>query len=149
MNQNPYLILREKKILIAGAGVTGTAAARALKKRGAEITLVDEKVVHNSEFSILKPEEVSIVDFDTLLISPGWREDHPLVLAARKHEIEIINEIDLAWSLKPASQKWLGLTGTNGKTSTVELTAHMIRTGGHSALAVSYTHLTLPTKRIV
>jgi UDP-N-acetylmuramoylalanine--D-glutamate ligase len=135
MNQNPYLILREKKILIAGAGVTGTAAARALKKRGAEITLVDEKVVHNSEFSILKPEEVSIVDFDTLLISPGWREDHPLVLAARKHEIEIINEIDLAWSLKPASQKWLGLTGTNGKTSTVELTAHMIRTGGHSALA--------------
>jgi UDP-N-acetylmuramoylalanine--D-glutamate ligase len=135
MNQNPYLILREKKILIAGAGVTGTAAARALKKRGAEITLVDEKVVQNSEFPILKPEEVSIVDFDTLLISPGWREDHPLVLAARKHEIEIINEIDLAWSLKPASQKWLGLTGTNGKTSTVELTAHMIRTGGHSALA--------------
>ena len=135
MNQNPYLILREKKILIAGAGVTGTAAARALRKRGAEITLVDEKVVHDSEFSILKPKEVSIVDFDTLLISPGWREDHPLVLAARKHEIEIINEIDLAWSLKPASQKWLGLTGTNGKTSTVELTAHMIRTGGHSALA--------------
>jgi UDP-N-acetylmuramoylalanine--D-glutamate ligase len=57
------------------------------------------------------------------------------VVAARKSNISIINEIDLAWSLKPASQKWLGLTGTNGKTSTVELAAHMIRTGGHSALA--------------
>lgn len=135
MNQNPYSNFSEKKILIAGAGVTGTAAARALTKRGAEITLVDEKEIHDSEFSLLKPEEVSIVDFDTLLISPGWREDHPLVLAARKEKIEVINEIDLAWSLKPASQKWLGLTGTNGKTSTVELTAHMIRTGGHSALA--------------
>jgi len=135
MNQNPYSNLREKKILVAGAGVTGTAAARALTKRGAEITLVDEKVTTNSEFSLLKPEDIVIQNFDALLVSPGWREDHPLVLAARKNELDIINEIDLAWSLKPASQKWLGLTGTNGKTSTVELTAHMIRTGGHSAFA--------------
>ena len=135
MNQNPYSNLREKKILIAGAGVTGTAAARALTKRGAEITLVDEKVRTNSEFSLLKPEDIVIQDFDVLLVSPGWREDHPLVSAARANDLDIINEIDLAWSLKPASQKWLGLTGTNGKTSTVELTAHMIRTGGNSAIA--------------
>ena len=71
MNQNPYLNLSEKKILIAGAGVTGTAAARALTKRGAEIVLVDEKVAHNSEFSLLKPEDVAMKEFDTLLISPG------------------------------------------------------------------------------
>jgi UDP-N-acetylmuramoylalanine--D-glutamate ligase len=135
MNQNPYSNLRDKKILIAGAGVTGTAAARALTKRGAEVTLVDEKVAHNSEFSLLKPDEIVIQDFEALLVSPGWREDHPLVLAARQNDLDIINEIDLAWSLKPASQKWLGLTGTNGKTSTVELTAHMIRTGGYSAIA--------------
>ena len=135
MNQNPYLNLSEKKILIAGAGVTGTAAARALTKRGAEVTLVDEKEIRNSEFSLLKPEDIAMKEFDTLLVSPGWREDHPLVLAARENDLEIINEIDLAWSLKPASQKWLGLTGTNGKTSTVELAAHMIRSGGRSALA--------------
>jgi UDP-N-acetylmuramoylalanine--D-glutamate ligase len=135
MNQNPYSNLRDKKILIAGAGVTGTAAARALTKRGAEVTLVDEKVAHNSEFSLLKPDEIVIQDFEALLVSPGWREDHPLVLAARQNDLDIINEIDLAWSLKPPSQKWLGLTGTNGKTSTVELTAHMIRTGGYSAIA--------------
>jgi UDP-N-acetylmuramoylalanine--D-glutamate ligase len=135
MNQNPYSNLRDKKILIAGAGVTGTAAARTLTKRGAEVTLVDEKVAHNSEFSLLKPDEIVIQDFEALLVSPGWREDHPLVLAARQNDLDIINEIDLAWSLKPASQKWLGLTGTNGKTSTVELTAHMIRTGGYSAIA--------------
>ena len=123
------------KILIAGAGVTGTASARALSKRGAEVLLLDEKIIENSEFIVAKPADVDVTAFDALLISPGWREDHPLVVAARKSKIPIINEIDLAWSLKPASQKWLGLTGTNGKTSTVELTAHMIRTGGHSALA--------------
>jgi len=123
------------KILIAGAGVTGTASARALNKRGSEVLLVDEKITENSEFKVAKPADVDVSSFDALLISPGWREDHPLVVAARKSNISIINEIDLAWSLKPASQKWLGLTGTNGKTSTVELAAHMIRTGGHSALA--------------
>ena len=135
MNQNPYLNLSDKKILIAGAGVTGIASARALVKRGAEVLLVDEKSIENSEFKISHISEVDVSAFDALLISPGWREDHPLVIAAREKKVAIINEIDLAWSLKPASQKWLGLTGTNGKTSTVELTAHMIRTGGHSAIA--------------
>jgi UDP-N-acetylmuramoylalanine--D-glutamate ligase len=135
MNQNPYLNLSDKKILIAGAGVTGIASARALVRRGAEVLLVDEKSIENSEFKISHISEVDVSASDALLISPGWREDHPLVIAAREKKVAIINEIDLAWSLKPASQKWLGLTGTNGKTSTVELTAHMIRTGGHSAIA--------------
>ncbi len=135
MNQNPYLNLSDKKILIAGAGVTGIASARALVKRGAEVLLVDEKKIENSEFKIAEIANVDVGSFDALLISPGWRESHPLVIAAREKKIAIINEIDLAWSLKPASQKWLGLTGTNGKTSTVELTAHMIRTGGHTSIA--------------
>lgn len=135
MNQNPYLNLSDKKILIAGAGLTGIASARALVKRGAEVLLVDEKKIENSEFKISQVSDVDVSAFDALLISPGWREDHPLVVGAREKKIAIINEIDLAWSLKPASQKWLGLTGTNGKTSTVELTAHMIRMGGHSAIA--------------
>jgi len=135
MNQNPYSNFADKKILVAGAGVTGVASARALVKRGAEVQLVDDKKIENSEFKVTHTSEADVRVFDALLISPGWREDHPLVVAARENKVAIINEIDLAWSLKPASQKWLGLTGTNGKTSTVELTAHMIRTGGHSALA--------------
>ncbi len=135
MNQNPYSNFADKKILVAGAGVTGVASARALVKRGAEVQLVDDKKIENSEFKVTHTSDADVRVFDALLISPGWREDHPLVVAARENKVAIINEIDLAWSLKPASQKWLGLTGTNGKTSTVELTAHMIRTGGHSALA--------------
>ena len=135
MAQNLYLELSDKRILVAGAGVTGIAAARALIKRGAKITITDEKVVELEGFHLLPLADLEISEFDLLLLSPGWREDHPLVISARKNEVSIINEIDLAWSLKSPAQKWIGLTGTNGKTSTVELTAHIIRTGGISALA--------------
>jgi UDP-N-acetylmuramoylalanine--D-glutamate ligase len=135
MAQNLYLELSDKRILVAGAGVTGIAAARALVKRGAQVTITDEKVVELEGFHLLPLADLEVSEFDLLLLSPGWREVHPLVIAARKNGVPIINEIDLAWSLKSPAQKWIGLTGTNGKTSTVELTAHIIRNGGVSALA--------------
>lgn len=135
MAQNLYSDLSEKRILIAGAGVTGIAAARALTKRGSVIAFTDEKIVAIEGFEVLNPSAVDFAVFDLFLVSPGWQEDHKLVTAARAAKIPIINEIDLAWSLKKPTQKWLALTGTNGKTSTVELTAHMVRSGGFSALA--------------
>lgn len=135
MPQNLYAELSDKRILVAGAGVTGIAAARALIKRGAQVKITDEKVQELQGFDLLVLSDVVISDFDLLLLSPGWREDHRLVSAAKSNSIPIINEIDLAWSIKSPTQKWIGLTGTNGKTSTVELTAHIIRTGGVSALA--------------
>ena len=127
--------MSEKRILVAGAGVTGVAAAKALVKRGSVVTLTDEKVDTVEGYSVIKPSAVDFSQFDSFLVSPGWREDHPLVIAARAGKVSIINEIDLAWSLKKPAQKWIGLTGTNGKTSTVELTAQMMRAGGFSALA--------------
>lgn len=130
-----YTHLNGKRILVAGAGVTGVACANALIKRGSLVTLVDEKVRTLDGFSVISPSEVDFKNFDLLLVSPGWREDHPVVLAARKARIALINEIDLAWSLKPAGQKWLALTGTNGKTTTVELTASMLRSAGFTATA--------------
>lgn len=135
MAQNLYSDLSEKRILIAGAGVTGIAAAHALTKRGSVVTFTDEKILATEAYEVLAPSSVDFSQFDLFLVSPGWQEDHQLVTAARAASIPIINEIDLAWSLKKPSQKWLGLTGTNGKTSTVELTAHMVRSGGFSALA--------------
>jgi UDP-N-acetylmuramoylalanine--D-glutamate ligase len=130
-----YTHLDGKRILVAGAGVTGSACARALERRGSLVTIVDEKVTTLDGFTVINPEAVDFSHFDLLLVSPGWREDHPVVLAARKARIALINEVDLAWSLKPAGQKWIALTGTNGKTSTVELTAAMLRSGGISAIS--------------
>jgi UDP-N-acetylmuramoylalanine--D-glutamate ligase len=138
-----YTHLDGKRILVAGAGVTGAACARVLAKQGSVVTLVDEKITTLEGFTVITPERVDFSNFDLLLVSPGWREDHPVVLAARAARIALINEVDLAWSLKPAGQKWLALTGTNGKTTTVELAAAMLRSGGLSAVACGNVGITV------
>ena len=135
MAQELYKNLAGLRICVAGAGVTGLAVARSLVRRGVEVTLIDEKITSNESFSVSHPDAISLSDFDRLLISPGWKENHPVIMAARTAQVPIINEIDYAWSVKKPAQKWISLTGTNGKTSTVELTAQMLRAGGVSAKA--------------
>ena len=135
MAQELYKNLAGLRICVAGAGVTGLAVARSLVRRGVEVTLIDEKITSNESFSVSHPDAISLSDFDRLLISPGWKENHPVIMAARAAQVPIINEIDYAWSVKKPAQKWISLTGTNGKTSTVELTAQMLRAGGVSAKA--------------
>lgn len=135
---NPYLNLDEKRIVVAGAGVTGQAVARALIERGAKVIFADEKVLVVDGYEVRKPEDFSESDFDALLVSPGWRESNPLVQLARTSGKEIMNEIDFAWQIKMEKfpkQKWLALTGTNGKTTTVEMVAHIFETAGVSAKA--------------
>jgi UDP-N-acetylmuramoylalanine--D-glutamate ligase len=133
-----YLNLADKRILVAGAGVTGIAVAKALTAKDAQVRFADEKVIHVEGYEVIDPRGVSADDFDALMISPGWRQDHPLVLLAKANDKEILNEIDFAWSLKSERaphQKWLALTGTNGKTTTVEMVEHILVTAGFSATA--------------
>ncbi len=133
LTEDIYGALSEKRVLVAGAGVTGIAVARALQERGAEVTFTDEKVSEVEGYQVIHPGAVAIAEFDALMVSPGWREDHLIVTAARKSGLAILNEIDFAWSLKvekAPAQKWLALTGTNGKTTTVEMVAHIMSTAG-------------------
>ena len=128
-----YQSLSDKRILVAGAGVTGIAVAQALLSKGAIVTFADEKVTELPSFEVNRPDQINAGDFDALMISPGWREDHPLVLMSRSEGKEILNEIDFAWSIKQErnpGQKWLALTGTNGKTTTVEMVAHILTESG-------------------
>ena len=130
--------LLHKKVLVLGAGVTGCASARALVARQAEVTLVDESVTTSEEFSIIEPSAVTVADYDFILVSPGWKESHSLIAQAQAAHITLLNEIDLAWAIKEErapGQKWLALTGTNGKTTTVEMTAAALRAGGLHAVA--------------
>ena len=138
MALHSYLNLADRRILVAGAGVTGIAVAKALTAKDALVRFADEKVVHVDGYEVLDPSGISADDFDALMISPGWREDHPLVLLARANDKEILNEIDFAWSLKSErapQQKWLALTGTNGKTTTVEMVEHILVSAGFTATA--------------
>ena len=122
-----------KNILVLGAGVTGTSVARFLLASGAKVTLTDD----NSENAV-KPDQVDLSSFDAVVVSPGWRQDHPLVAQILNSPIELLNEIDIAWNLRSARaphQKWIALTGTNGKTTTVEMTAAILQTAGINAVA--------------
>ena len=122
-----------KNILVLGTGVTGTSVARFLQASGAKVTLTDD----NSENAV-KPDQVDLSSFDAVVVSPGWRQDHPLVAQILNSPIELLNEIDIAWNLRSARaphQKWIALTGTNGKTTTVEMTAAILQTAGINAVA--------------
>jgi UDP-N-acetylmuramoylalanine--D-glutamate ligase len=122
-----------KNILVLGAGVTGKSVARFLESRGAKVTLTDD----HSEGAI-KPDAVVLKDYEAVVISPGWRQDHPLVVQILDSSIEMLNEIDIAWDLRSErapGQKWIALTGTNGKTTTVEMTAAILQAAGIKAVA--------------
>ncbi len=127
-----------QRILILGAGVTGNAVARSLVKRGAVVSIADENPAAKSEHTVIDAKKVVVKDFDSVVVSPGWRQDHPLVVAAIAAGLTLLNEVDLAWQIKSEmapAQKWLALTGTNGKTTTVEMVAAMLKSGGLKATA--------------
>ena len=130
--------LSGESVLILGAGVTGIAVARSLSAKGASILFADDQVENVEGFKVSKSDQVKVDGFSFIVISPGWKESHPLIVKAQAAGIRLVNEIDLAWSFRAElvpGQKWIALTGTNGKTTTVEMAAAMLRAGGVSAIA--------------
>ena len=111
--------LAGKKCLVVGAGVTGRAVEKVLQKFGAIPILFDEKVKPGSDVINQIPDLI-----DMAVISPGWRMDHPVINKLRQKKISIIGEVDFAWQVKQVlapKQVWVGLTGTNGKTTTIQM----------------------------
>ena len=131
-------IFNGRNILVAGAGVTGIAVAKVLATKGAHIDFVDEKQQEVRDFKILSPDSIDVNAYSAIVVSPGWKPNHPIIVNAVKAEIPIWNEIDLAWLISreiTPQQKWLALTGTNGKTTTVEMTTAMLQSAGLKAIA--------------
>ena len=140
---------------IIGIGRSGIAAARLLKRRGWEVTLGDSasksqilarsnarelmlaKQELEAEGIIVKLERSLDLDQESpnlIVVSPGVPWDIPLLAAARSKGIATIGELELAWRyLKQVP--WLGITGTNGKTTTTALVAAMFKAAGLDAPA--------------
>jgi UDP-N-acetylmuramoylalanine--D-glutamate ligase len=128
----------KSRILILGGGVTGTAVAHSLTRRGALIGIADDKKINDNSLRTYQSDEVEVSDWDKVVVSPGWKPDHPLIKKFIAAGTDLTNEIDLAWQIKEVEaphQRWFALTGTNGKTSTVEMTAAAMRAGGLHAAA--------------
>jgi len=131
-------IFNGRNILVAGAGVTGIAVAKVLATKGAHIDFVDENQKLVLDFKVLSPDSIDVKAYFAIVVSPGWKPNHPIIVNAVKADIPIWNEIDLAWMISreiTPQQKWLALTGTNGKTTTVEMTTAMLQSAGLRAIA--------------
>jgi len=126
------------RVLVLGGGVTGRSVAQVLSNMGAEISVYDENESSEFNFNRATLNDVSNINWAAAIVSPGWRPSHPIIADLRNREIPLLNEIDLAWEIKQQvapGQKWLAVTGTNGKTSTVELTEAILKAAGVNAFA--------------
>ncbi len=136
MNQSFIDSLRGAKCILFGAGVTGAPTLEFLESKGASVICVDEKVQENGIKHTLESED--LVGVSLAVVSPGWRVDHPLISLVRGAGIELISEIDLAWKVKEQvcpKQRWIALTGTNGKTTTIQMLESMLVESGINAKA--------------
>lgn len=134
--------LRGKRISILGAGRSGLAVARFVRKRRAQAFL--SEVSAAEKFTELKSqlEELDVqyefgenthkvLESDLIVISPGVPLDSPIVKLARSKEIKIISEIELAYQYCDAPI--IAITGTNGKTTTTTLIGEIMRRAGWNA----------------
>jgi len=129
--------LKTKRVLVIGAGTTGKSVAAFLSNIGADFSILDEKITSLDGIEVLSevPDEAT---FDLAIVSPGWRQDHPIVHALSAKGADVIGELDFAWLLKSElnpDQKWVALTGTNGKTTTVQMLESILVTAGISGIA--------------
>ena len=81
--------------------------------------------------------EGALVAADLVVTSPGWRPDAPVLAAAARDGIPIWGEVELAWRMRPATgaAPWLTITGTNGKTTTVQMLESILTAAGLRTIA--------------
>lgn len=122
---------KDKKVLVSGIAKSGISAAGLLKKLGADVTVQDAKTedklgdvtdeLSSQGFNLYlgaNPDAI-IEDMDILVMSPGVPTDLPFVNKAREKNIPVIGEIELAYMF--CKSPVIGITGTNGKTTTTTL----------------------------
>jgi UDP-N-acetylmuramoylalanine--D-glutamate ligase len=112
------------KTLVYGLARSGRSAAERLAERGDEVVLADRTLGNEDDVSLLD-------GVDLLVKSPGVPGEAPLVAAARAREIPVWAEVELGYRLlAEGGTRFVGVTGTNGKTTTTELLGAIFRAAG-------------------
>lgn len=135
-----FMDVEGKKVLVVGVARSGVAAAQLLVERGAVVIANDIKPESElaSEAEQLRklgvmasfgahPESL-FMNADLIVLSPGVPADAPPIKAARESGIKVISEVELAaWFVRG---QWIGITGSNGKTTTTTLVGDLMRAAG-------------------
>lgn len=137
-------MFENKKILVLGMARSGYEACKYLSKHNNTIILNDggsrnkqdeDKVLELEKLGVTcifdgHPDDLLDNSFDYIIKNPGIRNDHKYVIKAKELGIPVINEVEMAYRLLPNDVTLIGITGTNGKTTTTTLTYEMIKKSG-------------------
>jgi UDP-N-acetylmuramoylalanine--D-glutamate ligase len=132
---------------VFGLGSSGFSVADTLVELGVQVQVmakkadqeladlldvIGAKLVHSDSADDFDPDSA-----DFVVVSPGFAPHHPLIQKAVSSGIRLISDIELAYLVgdKVNRAEWIVITGTNGKTTTTELTSHMVKTHGLRAIA--------------
>lgn len=137
------------RVVVAGLGVSGRAVVEALAGRAASLVTVDGRAEDADVRDADDPGTAGrvVAGADLVVASPGWAPSTPLLTAARAAGVPVWSEVELAWRLRvdraPGADgarrgpaPWLAVTGTNGKTTTVEMLASILTAAGLRTAAV-------------
>lgn len=134
-------MFKDNKIFILGLARSGSEAAKYLIKRGNVVVLNDAKEEDKHDANVVSelrglgvnlvfgshPDDLLDKSFDYLIKNPGVPIDHKYVLKARELGIPVINEAEMTYRLLPDGVKIVGITGTNGKTTTTTLIYNILK----------------------
>lgn len=148
---------RAPRALVHGLAITGVATARALLVRGYDVVATDDSIDDDKRSAVAAlglelgslPEDLDafVRDFDLVSPAPGVPETHGLVVAAVGAGVELVSEIELAyrWEQERAGgpRPILAITGTDGKTTTTEMTVAILRAAGRRTAALGNTDVPL------
>ncbi|MEV8037626.1 UDP-N-acetylmuramoyl-L-alanine--D-glutamate ligase [Streptomyces sp. NPDC002742] len=140
-----------KNVTVAGLGVSGIPAAKVLHGLGALVTVVNDGDDERSRAQAADLEALGVTvrlgdgatlpeGTELIVTAPGWQPDKPLFAAAAAAGVPVWGDVELAWRLRELDGRkaapWLAVTGTNGKTTTVQMLASILRAAGLRTAAV-------------
>nr|WP_280195074.1 UDP-N-acetylmuramoyl-L-alanine--D-glutamate ligase [Nocardia farcinica] len=140
--------LRGRDVLVAGWGISGRSLVEPLRDIGAHPVVTDSGAKALAEAAELGLEVATSVELESadlsrfalVITSPGWRPDSPVLVSAVTEGIPVWGDVEFAWWVDQARiygpvRKWLVVTGTNGKTTTTQMTHAILRAAGIASVA--------------
>lgn len=148
-----------KNVTVAGLGVSGVPAAKVLHGLGARVTVVNDGDDPRARAQAAELEALGITvrlgdaaslggsaagplpeGTELIVTAPGWKPDKPIFIAAHEAGVPVWGDVELAWRLRGLDGReaapWLCVTGTNGKTTTTQMLASILKAAGLRAAAV-------------
>ena len=126
-----------KRLVVLGAGESGVGTAILGKKKGYDVFVSDKGIITDDYKEVLKSFEIEweekqhtvarIVNADVVMKSPGIPDNVPLIVELKEKGIPVISEIE--FGARYTSAMVVGITGSNGKTTTTMLTHHLLKVG--------------------